>query len=431
MFKTLLCLLILLPVSVLAQISPQQLDELASEAQPQVVQWRRWFHENPELSNREFNTSARVAGILTEMGLEPQTGIAHTGVVAIIEGGKPGPMVAIRADMDGLPVTEATGLPFASKARGEYNGQELGVMHACGHDSHMAMLLGAASVLNSVKDELSGSVMLIFQPAEEGAPEGEEGGAELMLKEGLFTQRKPEAVFGLHVGVNQPGSKIAVRGGPILAAVDSFKLVVNGKQTHGARPWNGVDPIVVASQIVIGLQTIASRQVDVTLAPSIVSVGRISGGVRSNVIPDSVEMEGTIRTFDAAMREQIHMRIERTARMIAESAGASVEFKLTYGYPATINDPGLTEKMLPTLQRVAGEGGLNSIQPQTVAEDFSLFANETPGLYFLLGNGEPGVDPQTIPSNHSPLFDMYEPSMELGVRAFSHLVVDYLQDEAQ
>lgn len=222
-----------------------------------------------------------------------------------------------------------------------------------------------------------------------------------------------------------------MRSGPVLAAVDSFKLTVNGRQTHGARPWNGVDPIVVASQIVIGLQTIVSRQVDVTQAPSVVSVGRISGGVRSNVIPDSVEMEGTIRTFDAAMREQIHMRIERSARMIAESAGASIEFELIYGYPATINDPGLTERMMPTLQRVAGAGGLSSLQPQTVAEDFSLFANETPGLYLLLGNGEPGVDPQTLPSNHSPLFDMYEPSLELGVKAFSHLVVDYLQDEAR
>ena len=431
MLRAILPLLLLFPTALHAQISPQQLDRLASETQPQVVQWRRWFHENPELSNREVNTAARVAEILTEMGLEPQTGIAHTGVVAIIEGGKPGPMVAIRADMDGLPVTEATGLPFASKAQGEYNGQEVGVMHACGHDNHMAMLLGAASVLSSVKDELSGSVMLIFQPAEEGAPEGEQGGAKLMLKEGLFTQHKPEAVFGLHVGINQPGGKISARSGPIMAAVDSFKLVVNGKQTHGARPWNGVDPIVVASQIVLGLQTIASRQVDVTQAPSIVSVGRISGGVRSNVIPDSVEMEGTIRTFDAAMREQIHMRIERTARMIAESAGASIEFELTYGYPATINDPGLTDKMMPTLQRVAGEGGLISVQPQTVAEDFSFFADETPGLYFFLGNGKPGVDPQTIPSNHSPLFDMYEPGMELGVRALSHLVVDYLQDMGQ
>jgi len=424
----LLFVLMFLPLCSHAQISWEEVDRLAAAVQPQVVEWRRWFHENPELSNREFNTSVRVAGILSDMGLEPQSGIAHTGVVAIIEGGKPGPLVAIRADMDGLPVSEETGLPFASTARGEYNGQEVGVMHACGHDSHMAMVLGAASVLNAVKEELPGSVMLIFQPAEESAPAGEEGGAELMLKEGLFTPQKPEAVFGLHVGINQPGGKIAVRSGPMLAAVDSFKLEVRGKQTHGARPWNGVDPIVVASQIVLGLQTIASRQVDVTQAPSIVTVGRISGGVRNNVIPDSVEMEGTIRTFDAAMRDQIHMRIERTARLIAESAGASIEFELNYGYPATINDPGLTEKMTPTLQRVAGEGGLVSVQPQTVAEDFSYFANEVPGLYLFLGNGEPGVDPSTLPSNHSPLFDMYEPSMEIGVRAFSHLVVEYLQN---
>jgi len=304
-------------------------------------------------------------------------------------------------------------------------------MHACGHDSHMAMALGAASVLNAVKDELSGSVMMIFQPAEESAPEGEEGGAELMLKEGIFEQNTPEAVFGLHVGINQPGGNIAVRAGPMLAAVDSFKINVVGRQTHGARPWNGIDPIVVASQIVLGLQTIASRQVDVTQAPSIVSVGRISGGVRNNVIPDRVEMEGTIRTFDEDMRQQIHMRIERTARLIAESAGAEVEFELSYGYPATINDPGLTERMMPTLQRVAGEGGLVSVQPQTVAEDFSFFANEVPGLYVFLGNGKPGVDAATLSSNHSPLFDMYEPSMEIGVRAFSQLVVDYLQGSGE
>jgi len=412
-----------------AQVSWEEIDRLAQDAQAQVVEWRRWFHENPELSNREFNTSARVAGILTGMGLEPGTGIAHTGVVAIIEGGKPGPLVAIRADMDGLPVTEETGLAFASVVRGEYKAQDVGVMHACGHDSHMAMVLGAASVLNAVKEELAGSVMLIFQPAEEGAPAGEEGGAELMLKEGIFRQQKPEAVFGLHVGINQPAGKIAVRRGPMLAAVDSFELKIKGKQTHGAIPWNGVDPIVVASQIVLGLQTIASRQVDVTKAPSIVTVGRIAGGVRNNVISDSVVMGGTIRTFDAAMREQIHMRIERTARLIAESAGASIEFELNYGYPATINDAALTEKMTPTLQRVLGEEGLVWIQPQTVAEDFSYFANETPGLYLFLGNGEPGKDPLTLPSNHSPLFDMYEPSMEIGVRVFSHLVVDYLQGE--
>jgi amidohydrolase len=412
-----------------AQPDHAALDNLIGDVQSQVVQWRRWFHQNPELSNREFNTSARVAEILREMGLEVRTGIAHTGVVAIIEGGRPGPMVAIRADMDGLPVTEQTGLPFASTARGEYNGLETGVMHACGHDSHMAMALGAASVLNAVKSELAGSVMMIFQPAEESAPPGEEGGAELMLKEGLWDARKPEAVFGLHVGINQPGGQISVRSGPQLAAVDSFTVVVKGKQTHGARPWNGVDPIVVAAQIVLGLQTIESRQVDVTRAPSIVSVGRINGGIRNNVIPDSVEMEGTIRTFDAAMRDQIHMRIERTARLIAQSAGAEIDFKLETGYPATVNDAALYKRMMPTLQRISGDQPINEVLPQTVAEDFSVFANATPGLYLFIGNGEPGVDPDTLPSNHSPFFDMYEPGMQLGVSAFVHMVADYLEAE--
>ncbi len=427
MNKILLALLLLIPLQLQAKITAAEIDQLADGAQAQVVEWRRWFHQNPELGNREFNTSKRVAEILQGMGLEPKTGIAHTGVVAIIEGGKPGPLVALRADMDGLPVTEQTGLPFASVAKSEYNGVETGVMHACGHDSHMAMLLGTASILNALKAELPGSVMLIFQPAEEGAPAGERGGAELMLKEGLWAERKPEAVFGLHVGINQPGGKVAVRPGPMLAAVDSFTLTVNGKQTHGARPWNGVDPIVVAAQIILGLQTIESRQVDVTLAPSIISVGRINGGIRNNVIPDSVEMEGTIRSFDQAMREQIHTRIERTAKGIAESAGAEIKLDLEYGYPATVNDTGLTARMLPTLQRVAGEGGLIEVPAQTVAEDFSYFANETPGLYLFIGSGAPGVDPDSLPSNHSPLFDMYEPGMELGVRAFSNLVVDYLQ----
>jgi len=410
-----------------AQVEHEKIDGMARDIQPQVVEWRRWFHENPELGNREFNTSKRVAEILTSMGLKPKTGIAHTGVVAIIEGGKPGPLVAIRADMDGLPVTEETGLPFASKARGEFNNTETGVMHACGHDTHMAMALGAASILNSVKDELAGSVMLIFQPAEESPPPGEEGGAQLMLEQGVWKERKPEAVFGLHVGINQPGGKIAVRPGPQLAAVDSFRIIVKGKQTHGARPWNGVDPIVVASQIVLGLQTIASRQVDVTKAPSIVTVGRIIGGIRNNVIPESVEMVGTIRSFDAGMQREIHERIERTARGIASSAGAEVEITIATGYPATVNDPELLERMLPTVERVAGPGNLVDVNPQTVGEDFSFFANETPGLYLFLGNGEPGVDPETLPANHSPLFDMYEPSMEIGVRAYTNLVVDYLQ----
>ena len=429
MTKYLALLLLAWAAAAQSGITPEALDRLSRDIQPQVVEWRRWFHQHPELSNREFGTAQRVTDILRGMGLEPRTGIAHTGVVALIEGGRPGPLVAIRADMDGLPVTEQTGLPFASTATGEYNGRQVGVMHACGHDTHMAMALGAAAVLNAVKDELPGSVMFIFQPAEEGPPAGEEGGAKLMLKEGIWETRKPGAVFGMHVGINQPSGRIALRPGPLMAAADRFRLTVKGRQTHGARPWNGVDPIVVAAQIVLGLQTIASRQVDVTQAPSIISIGRISGGVRNNVIPDSVELEGTIRSFDPAMRADIHARVERTARAIAGSAGASVEFELDAGPPPLVNDPALVARMMPSLRRVAGENPVLEVNPQTVAEDFSIYANETPGLYLFLGSAPPGMDAQTLPGNHSPEFDMYEPGMETGVRIFSHLVVDYLQGE--
>jgi amidohydrolase len=426
MHRTLLALL-LIPVGAHAQITPDQLDRLAAEAQPQVVEWRRWFHQNPELSNREVNTAATVAAILREMGIEPQTGIAHNGLVAIIEGGKPGPLVAIRTDMDGLPVTEETGLPFASTARSEYNGQEVGVMHACGHDAHMAMLLGAAQVLNAVKKDLAGSVMLIFQPAEEGAPAGEKGGASLMLEEGIWDERKPEAVFGIHVGIGVPGGEVAVRPGPLMAASDRFQIIVKGRQTHGARPWDGVDPIVIAAQIVLGLQTIGSRQVDVTLAPSIITVGRISGGIRNNVIPDEVELEGTVRSFDPAMRTEIHERMERTARSIAESAGATVEFELELGNPPVVNDPDLLARMMPSLQRTTT---VHDVNPQTVSEDFSEYAIRTPSLFLFLGNVPPGADPHAAPTNHSPLFDTHEPNLEVGVRVFSNLVVDYLQGAA-
>jgi amidohydrolase len=425
MNKALFCALAFLPLAAQAQITPDRIDGLASEAQPQVVEWRRWFHQNPELGNREFKTAEHIAAILTEMGLQPQPGIAYTGVVAVIEGGKPGPMVALRSDIDALPVTEQTGLPFASTAKGMYRDQEVGVMHACGHDNHMAMLLGAAWVLNAMKEDLAGSVMLIFQPAEEGAPDGEEGGAELMLKQGIWAESKPDAVFGIHVGISTPGNEVATKPGPLMAAADRFQLTVKGKQTHGAMPWKGVDPIVIASQIVLGLQTIGSRQVDVTLAPSIVSVGRISGGVRSNVIPDQVELEGTIRTFDPQMRLEIHDRIERIARGIAESAGAEIEYELDLGYPSVANDPELFARMLPTLQRVAGK--VTNVTPQTVAEDFSYFANETPGLFMFLGTGPAGTDAAELPTNHSPYFDMHEPNLEVGVRIFSNLVVDYLQ----
>jgi len=408
-----------------AGITPDEIDQAAAAVQPQVVEWRRWFHQNPELSNREFNTSARIAAILRNMGLEPQTGIAHTGVIAIIEGGLPGPLVAIRTDIDGLPVVEQTGLPFASTARSEYNGQDVGVMHACGHDAHMAMVLGAAKILNDNKADLPGSVMLIFQPAEEGPPAGEDGGASMMLDEGIFKEQMPEAVFGIHVGISVPGGQFAVKPGPMMAAADIFKITVKGKQTHGARPWDGVDPIVVSSQIVLALQTIASRQVDVTLAPSIISVGRISGGIRNNVIPDQVQMEGTIRSFDPDMRAYIHTAIERTATLIAESAGAEVEVEIMKGPPALLNNTELTLQMMPALERASGHPPL-SLQPQTVAEDFSEYGRVTPALFVFLGNWPEDLDPSTQPTNHSPFFHMYEPYMERGVRAFGHMVVDFL-----
>jgi amidohydrolase len=411
-----------------AGITAEEIDQAAAEVQPQVVEWRRWFHQNPELSNREFNTSARIAEILREMGLEPRTGIAHTGITAVIEGGKPGPLVAIRTDIDALPVVEQTGLPFASTARSEYNGQDVGVMHACGHDAHMSMVLGAAKILHDMKAELAGSVMLIFQPAEEGPPNGEDGGASMMLDEGIFAERMPAAVFGIHVGIGVPGGQFALKPGPMMAASDSFKITVKGRQTHGARPWDGVDPVVVSSQIVLGLQTITSRQVDVTLAPSIISVGRISGGVRYNVIPDMVEMEGTIRSFDPDMRDYIHTAIGRTARLIAESAGAEADVEINQGPPALQNNAELTALVLPALERASGYPPL-SIQPQTVAEDFSEYGKVTPAVFVFLGNSPGGTGPVAEATNHSPYFDMHEPYLESGVKAFGHMVVDFLNSQ--
>jgi len=424
-----------LPIAVIAaastsqaEISHEQIDQAAAAVQPQVVEWRRWFHQNPELSNREFNTAARIAEILRGMGIDPRTGIAGTGLMAIIEGGLPGPLVAIRADMDALPVTEQTGLAFASTAMGEYRGEEVGVMHACGHDTHMAMLLGAAKVLNDMRADLPGSVMLIFQPAEEGPPPGEEGGARLMLEEGLFEGKMPAAVFGIHVGVGVAGGRFGTRPGPFMAAADRFEITVKGRQTHGARPWQGVDPITVAAQIVIGLQTIVSRQLDVTAAPSIISVGRIEGGIRNNVIPDEVELEGTIRSFEPQVREKIHGAMERTARSIAESAGATIEWTLDLGNPPVRNNAELTQMMLPALERASGKSVV-MLQPQTVAEDFSEYGEVTPALFVFLGNWPEELKSDEQPGNHSPLFDMHEPYMERGVKAFGHMVVDYLQAE--
>ncbi len=401
-----------------------RIDAAVASVNDRVVAWRRDIHEHPELGNREFRTSKLVADHLRGLGIEVQTGIAHTGVVGILRGGQPGPLVALRADMDALPVTEMVDLPFASKVRTEYNGQEVGVMHACGHDNHVAILMGVAEVLAGMRADLPGDVMFIFQPAEEGAPEGEEGGAELMLKEGLFAQEKPEAVFGLHV-TPLPVGTIAYRAGGIMAASDTWRMVVRGRQTHGAYPWGGVDPIVTASQIVLGLQTVVSRQSDLTKAPAVVTVGQFTGGLRSNIIPDTVVMVGTIRTLDPEMRTDVHERVRRTAEHIAASQGASVDVNINLGYPVTVNDPALTAWAVPTLARVAPGKAVE--RPAVLgAEDFSYYAQETPGLFLWLGIVPEGQDAATAPSNHSPLFYADEGALPVGMRALAHLTVDFM-----
>jgi len=401
---------------------PADVQSIVDRVMPQVVEWRRDFHQHPELGNREFRTSGIVAEYLQYLGMEVRTEVAHTGVIGILRGGRPGPVVALRADMDALPVEEQVQLPFASLERTLYNGQEVGVMHACGHDNHVAILMGVASVMAQMQSELPGTVMFIFQPAEEGAPDGEEGGADLMLAEGVFANPRPDAIFGLHVSPIPVGA-IAVRKQGMMASSDEFKITVHGQQTHGAQPWAGIDPIVVAAQIVLGLQTIPSRQLDVTLTPSIVTVGAINGGVRNNIIPESVEMIGTIRTFDAATREEIHQRVRRTAEQIAASAGATAEVSIDFGYPVTANDPALTDRMMPTLRRVVGQGLAESPRV-TGAEDFSYFAEEVPGMFFFLGVAPD--NPELVFPNHSPNFFADERALPIGVQTMTALALDFL-----
>jgi len=407
-----------------------EIDRRAAQVADKVVGWRRDLHQHPELSNRETRTAKVVADHLRSLGLEVRTGIAHTGVVGVLKGGKPGKVVALRADMDGLPVTELVNLPFASKVKSTYNGQEVGVMHACGHDSHVAILMGVAELFAGMKDQLPGTVKFIFQPAEEGAPSGEEGGAALMVKEGAFDNPKPDAVFGLHVGLGAGTvGNVRYRSGATMASADMLRIVVRGKQTHGAIPWGGVDPIVVASQIVLGLQTIVSRQIDVTKTPSIITIGSVHGGVRFNMIPDEVQLEGTIRTFDAAVQRDVHRRITLTAQSIAASAGAEATATFTPFAPVTINDSKLTDAMLPTLRRVAGADMVSEQALVTAAEDFSIFAQRAPGLFVFLGATRKGVDPATAPANHSPLFDVDEGVLPLGVRTLANLAADFLSQK--
>lgn len=402
------------------------IDEQVKSVENKVIEWRRDIHQHPELSNRETRTAAIVSKHLKSLGMQVETDIAHTGVVGYLKGAKPGPTVMLRADMDALPVTEKADVPFKSTVVTKYMGEDVGVMHACGHDTHVAMLMGTAEVLAGVQKELHGNIMFVFQPAEEGAPKGEEGGANLMLKQGIFKKYKPDVAFGLHIMSSLNTGQIGYRSGPIMASADTFDITVKGKQTHGSAPWNGVDPIAAASQIVTGINHIVSRQVDITKEPAIISFGKISGGIRDNIIPDSVNMIGTIRNFDMDNRDQIFDNIKTTATHIAMASGAEADVKIIKGYPVTINNPALTAQMLPTLKSVAGADNVFDVPKLTASEDFSFYSQEVPGLFIFLGGTPVGQDPSKAAYNHSPYFYADEASFKVGTKALSQLAIDYL-----
>lgn len=411
-----------------AQDTPTQAAQLTDTVTQQVITWRRDIHQHPELGNREFRTSKLVAAHLRALGLEVKTGIAHTGVVGILRGGKPGPRIALRADMDALPVTEQSDLPFASKATTDFRGEKVGVMHACGHDSHTAMLMGVATALASMKKDLPGEVMFIFQPAEEGPPDGETGGASAMLDEGLFREFKPEAVFGLHVWSALNAGQIGYRSGPAMAASDRFHIVVKGVQTHGSRPWGGVDPVVTAANLIATAQNIVSRRIDVSKQPAVLTFGAIKGGIRYNIIPEEVDLIGTIRTFDPAMRQQIFDELKNVSEHVAAANGATVVTQIpdTAGTPLMANDPALTARSLPSLQRAAGAANVVEMSLITGAEDFSHYSNQVPGFYFFVGATPAGQVAAKAPSNHSPKFFLDESALAVGTRALLQVSLDYL-----
>ncbi len=411
-----------------AEITGAELDSAAAAIGPKVIEWRRDFHRNPELANREFRTSAKVAGHLRGLGLAVRTGIAHTGVVAVVEGKLPGPTILLRADMDALPVTEKTDVPFRSTATGEFRGRTVGVMHACGHDAHTAVLMGIAEILVKLRDRLPGKVLLVFQPAEEGVPEGERGGAPLMLDEGLLDIAKPDAAFGFHVGSSLNTGTVSIRPGPLMAGSDFFRIVVTGRQSHGSRPWQGVDAIVTAAQIVDALQTIVSRQVDITEMPAVVSIGAINGGVRHNIIAETVEMLGTIRTFSPAMRQDIMDRMDRTVTGIAAAAGATARLEMMPApNPVLVNEPALTERVTESLRATLGADAVKTSGLLTVAEDFAYIARAIPSVYFWVGVTPPGQDARSAPDNHSDLFYVDEAGIAVAMRAMLHVAVDFLQ----
>ncbi|BBM87468.1 amidohydrolase [Candidatus Uabimicrobium amorphum] len=426
-----ICLLLILLCTISAEDIRQQIEALSDEIEAKVIEWRRYFHQYPELSNREFKTAAKIEGILRKLDVEIKTKVAHTGVVALLKGGKPGPVVALRADMDGLPIVERVDLPFASKEKTIYNGKKVGVMHACGHDTHVAILLGVAEVLTKIKKDLKGSVKFIFQPAEEGAPEGEEGGAELMVKEGVLQDPPVDVIFGLHINSGLEVGTIGYRPGGTMASYDGLFISVKGKQTHGAYPWAGVDPIVTSAQIIIGLQTTISRNAKLIDGAAVVTIGSIHGGNRGNIIPEIVEMVGTIRTLDPRMQDQVHENIRRVVTNIAASAGAVADVRIKRGYPVTYNDPKLTIQMAPTFKRVAGVDHVLIRNAVTGAEDFSFFQQKVPGLFFFLGGRPKNIKPIQAPPHHSPDFHIDESGMKLGVKTMCNLVVDYMDQQAR
>ena len=419
-----IALLAILPAALAAQQSAvqQQIERLTTQVTPQVVAWREDIHQHPELSFQETRTAALVADHLRKLGLDVRTNVGGgNGVVAILRGAKPGPVVALRADMDALPVTEMVDVPFKSTVRATYNGRETGVMHACGHDNHVAILMGTAQVLTQMKDRLPGTVVFLFQPAEESPP----GGAIQLINAGALDSPKVDAVFGLHVGPG-PVGRVTYHVGPALASADIFHIVVHGKQTHGAAPFAGIDPIVVGSQIVLGLQTIISRQVNLSSAPAILTVGAFNAGNRDNIIPDSAVLLGTLRTFEENTRTEIHSRLVRTAQSIAASAGATATVTIDSGYPVTVNNADLARRMLPTLQRAAGAANVSEGPAATASEDFSRYAQKVPGLFVFLSVTPPSIDWRTTAPNHSPLFQADESALPVGVRVMSELAYDYL-----
>ena len=432
--RTLLPLLLLTSASQSIQAKEQSntanVATMATQIEADVIKWRRHFHQHPELSNREFETAKTIAKYLKSLGLEVQTGVAKTGVVAILDSGKPGPVVALRADIDGLPVTESVNLPFASTVKSTYNGQDVGVMHACGHDTHIAMLMGAAKILTSMKEKLHGKVKFIFQPAEEGAPRGETGGAEVMVKEGVLSNPNVDVIFGLHISSGKEVGTVHYRSGGIMAAVDPFKIVVKGKQSHGAYPWNSVDPIVTSAQIIMGLQTIISREVELIDSAAVVTIGMIHGGTRSNIIPSEVELVGTIRTLNPEIRKQIHQSVHNKANSIAKSmnAQATVTLPLDYSYPITYNDEQLMTEMLPVLQATAGAENTKVTNPVTGAEDFSFFQEKVPGLYLFVGGRAKDMPADQAPDHHTPEFKIDESGMKLGVELLTNLTLDYMDN---